>query len=138
MIKHSQSVTEIMSGNVRTVSPGQSLLDARELMEHYGIRHVPVLTGTELVGILSRTDIMRASWGVTRQEERENRQMLEGISVAEAMSPQPLAVAPHTTIREAAEALAELDLSALPVLDNGELIGIITTTDLIRFLLEQY
>lgn len=137
-MKHREPVTHIMSGNVRTVSPNQSLAEVRELMEKYNIRHLPVVTGQKLVGIISRTDIMRASWGVSRQEERENREMLQGISVAEAMSPEPLTITPHTLIREAAETLAELDLSALPVVEDTELVGIVTTTDLIRFLLEKY
>ncbi len=137
-MKHREAVSKIMSQDLRTVSPIQNLSEVRQLMEDYGIRHVPVLDGQHLVGILSRTDIMRASWGVTRQEERDNREMLQAILVSEAMSPKPVAVAPHTTIREAAEALAELDLSALPVVQDDELVGIVTTTDLIRYLLEQY
>lgn len=133
-----EPVSKIMSGHVRTVSPSQTLHEVREMMEHYGFRHVPVLESDNLVGILSRTDIMRASWGLTRQEERENRELLQGISVAEAMSRQPLTIAPHTSVREAAEVFAELDLSALPVVQDDELIGIVTTTDLIRYLLRQY
>lgn len=133
-----EPVSQIMSKHVHTVTPNQTLHEARELMEQYNIRHAPVVVDKALVGILSRTDIMRASWGLTRQEEREHRELLQGISVSAAMSSNPLMVAPHTTIREAAEVFAEMDMSALPVVQNNELVGIVTTTDLIRYLLGQY
>ena len=54
------------------------------------------------------------------------------------MAKVPLAISPDTTIKEAAEILAEQTFHALPVTDNGNLVGMLTTTDLIKYLLEQY
>ncbi|MEZ0369230.1 MAG: CBS domain-containing protein [Candidatus Sericytochromatia bacterium] len=137
-MKKREPVSHIMSTNVHCVLPTQNLLEVRELMDKKGVRHVPVLAGADLVGIISRTDVMRASYGVSRLEEEEQKQSLRGLRAEQVMSPNPVAVGPDTSIRESAELLAELDFSALPVLDQGVLIGIVTTTDLIRYLLEQY
>lgn len=137
-MKKREAVSHIMTKIVATAHRDQSVLDVRKLMEEKGVRHVPVVEGKNLIGIISRTDVLRASYGITPTEEQHNQGMLENVLVDAVMTHQPVSIHPDDSIREAAETLAELDFSALPVIDDGQLVGIITTTDLIRYLLEQY
>lgn len=137
-MKKREPISHIMSKEVHQIQPHQNLLEAREIMDKFGIRHLPVVEGAEVTGILSRTDIMRASYGISRAEEEENKAGLQLIKVEAAMTPKPVVVDPNTSIREVAEVFSNLELSALPVVENDNLTGIVTTSDLIRFLLEQY
>lgn len=137
-MKKREAVSRIMSKDVHSVHRHQNLLEVRELMEKHGVRHVPVVEAGNVVGMISRTDMMRASYGVTRTEEEQNKQGLINLKAEDVMSPGPVSVTPDTEIREVAEVLSELDFSALPVVENGSLVGIVTTTDLIRFLVEMY
>lgn len=137
-MKKREPVSHIMSKDVHTVHSHQNLLEARALMDEAGIRHLPVVDGANVVGILSRTDIMRVSYGLTRSDEEANKNALQVVRVDVAMTPNPVVISPDKSIREAAEILAELSISALPVVNEGALVGILTTSDLIHFLLEQY
>lgn len=137
-MKKREPVSHIMSKQVEVIHPHQNLYEAREKMDQAGIRHLPVVDGPNIIGIVSRTDVMRASYGLNRDQEAANKKALQLISVRDAMSPDPVTVADDTPIREVAEMLAEQDFSAVPVTHAGQLAGMVSTSDLIRFLLEQY
>lgn len=137
-MKKREPISHIMSKDVLSVTRNRNLLEARELMEQAGIRHLPVVDGGKVVGMLSRTDMMRVSYGLTRAEEEANKEGLQVVKVDAAMSLEPVIVDPDTPIREVAELFAAMDFSAVPVVKDDELVGMVTTSDLIRFLLEQY
>ena len=141
-MKKKEPVSHIMSKSVYTVdSESDSLYDAQKLMESKHIRHVPVVSGKKLTGMISLTDIQRISFGANLEGEKNtiDHAMFEMLSINQVMKHEPRTVTPEATIREVAEQLAIEEFHALPVVDNeNNLKGIVTTTDMVRFLIDQY
>jgi acetoin utilization protein AcuB len=107
-----------------TVSPQDTVATAQEKMTAGRFRRVPVVQDGALVGILTDRDIRRHV-GV---EERTR--------IGAAMSETPLSVSPQTTIEEAVQLMLKHQISGLPVIENGQVVGIITTSDVLRAFLE--
>ena len=112
---------EIMKSSVETVAPGDTADAAWERMRQRRIRHLVVMEGREVTGILSQRDIAKA-------EARQGR------AVADLMSAPAVTAEPRTTIRQAANLLRGRTLGCLPVVAKGKLLGIVTTTDLLELL----
>jgi acetoin utilization protein AcuB len=107
-----------------TVSPQDTLATALEKMTAGHFRRVPVVHEGVLVGILTDRDLRRHV-GV---EERTR--------VGAAMTETPLTVSPQTTVEEAVQLMLKHQISGLPVVENGKVVGIITTSDVLRAFLE--
>lgn len=112
---------DIMKESVETVGPGDTADAAFERMRRRRIRHLVVMDGSRVAGILSQRDIASA-------EARQGR------AVVELMSAPAVTAEPRTTVREAANLLRGRTLGCLPVLAKGKLLGIVTTTDLLELL----
>lgn len=116
-------VRELMRREVTTVEEGDELALAVQLMGWSGVRHLPVMRGPRVVGMLSQRDLL------ARVSPR-HRERVEG-TVGEAMST-PLHVAPpRMDTAEAAAIMVRERVDALPVVDAGALVGIVTSTDLL-------
>lgn len=137
-MKQRESVSHIMSVDLKTVHKKQNLADVNTLMETFKIRHVPVVDGEQVIGIISRTDLMHVKYGAMKGQEKLQEALLEQMSVEEAMTQTPTTVSSTLPIQDAGRILHEKDFSALPVVDEGKLVGILTSTDLIGYLLAQY
>jgi CBS domain-containing protein len=110
-----------------------------ELFRKHKIRHLPVLNGKKISGIISRTDINRLTFGALfENQEGADEAVLEILSIPQVMTGKPRVVQEDDTIKTVAEIFASEEFHALPVVENGELRGIVTTTDVIRYMLEQY
>lgn len=129
-----------MTKNVKSISLHDGTIEAaKDIMAENKIRHLPVTNGEELAGIISLTDIKRVSFGANYgQEAAVDKAVFSSLSLTQAMVYAPKVVSPETTIKEVAEILASEEFHALPVIDNTSLVGIVTTTDLINYLIEQY
>ena len=99
---------------------------------------MPVVSGEQLVGIISWSDLLRVSFGeFGNQDGRQLDAILDHTySVTGLMSTNPTSIEVSGTVRDAARILAEGNFHALPVVDGGKLVGIVTSTDLIKFLAE--
>jgi len=140
-MKKRESVSHIMTKDVKTMSLHDGgLQEAKSLMEENNIRHVPIVSGEKLAGILSLTDIHRVSFGANYgQENQVDQSIFKSLSISQVMKTDLRTVNPETTIKEVAEQLAVEEFHALPVVDNtGNLKGIVTTTDLVNYLIDQY
>lgn len=138
-MKQKVPVSEIMSKDLITISPDQSLYIAEKLFSRHNIRHIPVVENERLVGMLSHTDLLRISFsGLDESDDSIVPVIYEMYSVPEIMTRVPIFVEVTTTIKEVAEILSRQSFHSLPVLDKGKLVGIVTTTDLIDYLLAQY
>lgn len=139
-MKHRESVQKIMATNPLTVHEKQSVSEVHQLMVDKKIHHVPVVNGTTLIGLISATDLMRVSYGdVNKQDPRTVDALLDTYSIRDVMQEDILTLKPSDTVRDAAEHLARGDFHSLPVVDeDGSLAGMVTSTDLIKYLLEQY
>ena len=123
-----------MSRDLLTVDPATPLLDAARKMAQRRVRHLLVVDppgSTHLVGIVSSHDLyLAAESGVNpfspRAVDREAR------AVGAIMTPHPLAIASTTSIADAARVLRDKKYGCLPVVDHGELVGILTEHDILR------
>jgi CBS domain-containing protein len=139
-MKHNVPVHEIMSAAPVTVHEKQKVSDAHRLIVERKIHHVPVVSGQRLIGIISANDLLRVSWGdVNRQDPRMVDALLDTLTIRDVMQEDVVTVRPHETVRRAAELLAQGEYHSLPVVDDDEqLVGLVTSTDVIKYLLEQY
>ena len=118
-----------------------SLNTAENLFKTHGIRHIPVVTEENIVlGMLSYTDLLRISFAdaVFDDEESVDTIVYNMFTIEQVMVKKLVSASSTTTIREVASILANKDFHALPIVDNKKLAGIVTTTDLLNFLLKQY
>ncbi|WP_420570866.1 CBS domain-containing protein [Kordia sp.] len=139
-MKKRTPVSSIMTAEVITLNHTDSLDTAERLFKSKNIRHIPVVSGEEIIGMLSYTDLLRISFADATFEEEENVETIvyNMFTIEQVMAKNLVSVSSQTTIKEAAEILAKKEFHALPVVDEGKLVGILTTTDLINYLLDQY
>lgn len=134
MLDAERSVAEIM--RTKFVALGvKDKLDLADALMHFGrVRHLPVLDGSRLVGLLSQRDVLAHALSKALEfDSQERRTFLHSIDVAEAMSRKPVTVRRETSLREAARLLLAHRIGALPVVDeDGRAIGLVTETDLLR------
>lgn len=139
-MKKREYVSKIMATDLITVNTTNTLFDVKEIFETKKVRHIPVVSGDKVIGILSKTDFNRASYGVGHKDvqEKVTDALFHSLKIEDVMTPDPIAIEPETTIQEVAEIFAEQQFHALPVVEGGTLKGIVTTTDIIKYLLEMY
>lgn len=141
-MKKREPVSSIMSKNVHVVDINEKLDHVLEVIRKHGIRHVPVVEHQHLVGIISKTDINRLTFSsLFTGQEGSDEAIFEMLSISQVMSHKPRVVKADDSIREIAEILSVEEFHALPVVDSGDdskLVGIVTTTDVIKYMLEQY
>lgn len=132
-----RTVADIMSPNPITVTPRNAIRTAVNLMREGGFRRLPVVDRGRLVGIITDRDLRRAANSpfVVREQWYDNF-ILDHIEVGSCMTPNPLVVAPTTSIADAARIMREHKIGGLPVVADGQLVGIVTETDLLNCLIE--
>ncbi len=138
MKKH-EPISKIMSTHLITVHHGDPISKVRQLASEHGVHHIPVVSGDQLVGIISWSDILRVSFGdVFATDQRTVDATLDHtFTIEQVMKKNPISLTETATVREAAEILARGEFHAVPVVNGGKLVGIVSTTDLIKYLLDQ-
>jgi acetoin utilization protein AcuB len=128
------TVRELMTGSLITVRPDTAVLDARQTMIKERIRHLLVTNeSTELVGIITDRDIrLNLPSQATSLSVWELNHLLSRLTVGSVMTKAMITVGPDQHARDAAQLLLDHRIGALPVLDGGRLVGIVTETDLLR------
>ncbi|MGV6828022.1 MAG: CBS domain-containing protein [Flavobacteriales bacterium] len=139
-MKKRTPISSIMTKDVITLNHSDSLETAARLFKSKKIRHIPVVSGDQIIGMLSYTDLLRISFAdtISQEEESVNVMVYNMFTIEQVMAKNLVKVTSSTTIKEVAEILSKKEFHALPVVDNGKLVGIVTTTDLINFLLKQF
>ncbi len=115
---------EIMTTDVKVASPDERAEAAFQRMRNQRIRHLVILDGRRLVGVLSERDLGGARGSVLRTEK----------TVGDLMSKQAVSASPVTTVRQAANLMRARTVGCLPVMESGRLAGIVTLTDLLELL----
>ncbi|MBK6731443.1 MAG: CBS domain-containing protein [Bacteroidetes bacterium] len=130
-------VNDIMTSHVITINESDDLHEATQIFRRNHIRHIPVVKDGHITGILSRTDLNRLSFGALMEEESEaDESILNMLTIPQIMSRKPVTINPKATVKKVAEIFATEDFHALPVVENDVVVGIVTTTDVIKYLLE--
>ena len=131
-------VRERMSTRPVTITATVPITDALRIMRQNQVRRLPVLDEDgALIGIVSEKDLLYASPSpATSLSIYEMHDMLSRLRVTELMTPDPVTVTPDTLLEEAALIMADSKIGGLPVVKNGDLVGIITETDIFKVFLE--
>jgi len=141
-LRKNESVTKIMTKELQTINATTSLSDVGRIFTESNFHHLPVVSGSRLIGILSFVDLMRVnfadSFGVT-----ENQAVYEvldrTLNVEAIMTKEPTTLNSSQHIKDAAEVLSKGEFHALPIVDDaGDLLGMVTSADLLKYLVEQY
>lgn len=138
-MKKNEPITHIMSTELETIHEGEPVSKLRKLFEEGKIHHIPVVSGAELVGIVTWNDFMRISFGeFGNQDARGLDEILDHTyKISDVMIRNCTTISKTSTVRDAARLLVSHSFHALPVVDGEQLVGLVTSTDLIRFLAEQ-
>jgi CBS domain-containing protein len=129
-----RTASDVMTTHVATLSAGERLDLAEDIMHVGRIRHMPVVEGKQLVGVISVRDLLAASLSQAMEfEPAHRRAFLRSVSADEVMTRDPLTASPETPIVTVAERMCEQKIGCLPIVDgDGNLVGIVTETDLVR------
>ncbi len=125
------TVSDIMTKDVFVLDANDPVREAGRTFRNHHLRHAPVVSGGELVGMLSLVDLEREDQGGSASDAQ-----FMPLMVRDIMSPDPVSAQAHATIRQAATLFSEHDFHAVPVLEGDRVVGIVTTTDIIKFFLE--
>lgn len=128
-------VREWMTKDPVVVAPTVSIKAAWRILQERRIRHLPVVEGGRLVGIVTDRDLRRVLPSpATSLEIHELNYLLDKLTVAEVMTKDVITTAPFVSVPEAARTLLRNRIGALPVMEGGALVGILTQTDVLEAL----
>lgn len=132
-------ISTIMTAEVITLKPSDSLEKAEHLFKKHKIRHIPVVDKKRLIGMLSMNDLLRISFadGAFREEDNVSSSLYEMFTITQLMRNRLTMVNPENSIREVAEIFVQSEYHSLPIVSGDSLVGIVTTTDLIKYLLKK-
>ena len=131
-------IADRMKKNPATTTPDTSISDVSAKMKAEKVHRLPVLDDDRrLVGVISEKDILLAAPSpASTLSTYEINYLLSKLKVKNIMSRNPLTITKDTTVEEAVRIMVENDLSCLPVMENGYLVGIVSKSDMFRILLE--
>lgn len=135
-MKRRAPITSIMTDEVTAIDRTVPLSEVYKLLRQAPFHHVPVVENDKPVGIISSIDVLRLVYDVDGQADKAVGAMLDyQFNVDDAMTPGPRTLPDSATIRDAADVLADGDLHSVLITNgSGMLVGIVTSTDLIRYL----
>ena len=138
-MKH-ELVKDWMTADVVTIAPDATLPDAHRLMSDHNIRRLPVVQNNRLVGIVTRGDVRGAEPSdATSLSIWEINYLLAKLKVERIMTTNPLTTSPEATIESTAKIMLDHKVSGLPVVNNqGEVLGIITESDIFRLVVKTW
>ncbi len=129
-----KKVKDYMTAPIYVIERNEPIQRARNLMFKYGIGRIPVLDGGKLVGIVTKYDITNR---INQAAPEWRRRPIDKVPIQVVMTEKPITIFPDATMPQAAELMIENEISGLPVEKDGELLGMITTRDMIKYFSEQ-
>lgn len=129
----------VMTKKVVVANVNSKFSDVQQLFLEYDASHLPVMDGEVLMGIISDHDIMRAYADTLKKVGSVSIDHLDEVfKVEDWMTPNPVVMRSDDPIARAAEILGERRFEALPIVDDGDVVGIVTNKDLVSFLSQVY
>jgi CBS domain-containing protein len=123
-------VAELMQPDVKTIDPDATIADVVVSFADAHISALPVVDRAgRMLGVVSNTDVISVE---AEAEERDRRELLHDTAVRDIMTPRTLTIAPDADVRDAAREMLYAEVHRLFVEEDGELVGVISTTDIVR------
>ncbi len=130
-------VRKKMKKDLITITKEERMTTAKKILQEKNIRHLPVVEGKKLIGLVTNMDIRKAEASpATSLEIRELHYLLDKIKVSEIMTRNVLTVHPDTSVEEAATLIHDNKIGCLPVIEDGNLVGIITENDVMEIFIQ--
>jgi CBS domain-containing protein len=124
-------VADLMQTELESVAPDMTVAQAVIRLSDAHVHGVPVVdTGGQIVGVLTTTDVLNAAAETAGSEDRER--LFDQTTVEEIMTPRPMTVDPDTDVKEAAQQMLYLEVHRLFVEHDGQLMGVISQSDIVR------
>lgn len=120
-------LADVMERKVVRIGPKETIEEARALMARHHIRHLPVVDGREVVGVLSQLDVAPAAVAELARED----EFFAALPVERVMSP-PITLRPEATVRDAANLMRGRKIDCIPVVDDEHMVGIVTASDILE------
>ena len=134
-MRRDEPISTIMATNLVTLSINDDLVTAEKLFIAHKIKHIPVVRGKEIIGMLSYSDIQKVSASTLNEDKTSVDSYVHNTySIDQVMAKNIIAIPPYTSIKDTAELLTNKEFHALPVIEDSELVGIVTTRDLVKYL----
>lgn len=139
-MKKRELVSKIMTKNLVKLNLNDSLSKAEGLFKKNKIKHLPVVSGDKIVGMLSYSDLLRISFADATDDSGDyiESTVYDMFTLEQVMTSKVVCVESDDTIKDVAEILAREHFHALPVIEHDKIIGIVTSTDIINFFLESF
>ncbi len=138
-MKQRTPVSVIMTKNIIGLTRSDDLQRAEMLFKRHKIRHIPVVCGEAVIGMLSYSDLLKISYAdISEDEHNVDAVVYNMFTIEQVMVKDVVTISSETPIKEAAEILASREFHALPIVDDGTLVGIVTTTDLLNYFIKQF
>ncbi len=133
-------ISSIMTKNIISVDVNDGLDRAEHLFKKHNIRHMPVTRNKKIVGMLSMNDILRLSFadGAFLEEGSIKSEIYEMFNINMLMVRTPETISSTDTVRDATALLVKRKYHSLPVVDDGTVVGMVTTTDLLKYYLSMF
>ena len=129
------SIIEVMTKNVVCVTPDQYLLDVKHIYEKENFHHhIPVEENGKLVGMVSLIDFM---YHISGAGISDDNKVYKELKVKDIMTQKPFYLTTNSTINDVSKVLAEGNFHAVPVLENDNIVGIVSTADIIKHFLSK-
>lgn len=132
---NSNSIKLVMTKDVIYVSPEQNLLDVKHIYEkkrwHH---HIPVLENEKLVGMVSLIDFM---YNIVGAGINDDHAVYKKLKVKDIMTQKPFHLTTSASVEDVAKVLSTQHFHAVPILENGKLVGIVSTADIINYYLNK-
>ena len=126
-----------MTTEIITLTPDTTVLRAMSIIQQKGIRHLPVVEGKKVVGMVTNLDIQRVSASdASTLSVYELNYLLDKIKVSQFMTKKVFTVDPDEPIEAAAKLIYDHKIGSLPVVKNGELVGLLTSMDILETFIE--
>ncbi len=129
-----KKVKDYMSAPIYVIERNEPIQRARNLMFKYGIGRLPVLDGGKLAGIVTKYDITNR---LNQAAPEWRRRPIDKVPIQVVMTEKPITIFPEATMPQAAELMIDNEVSGLPVERDGEIVGMITTRDMMKYFSDQ-
>ena len=127
-------VREIMMGSPVTLKPEDTLDLANDIISLGRIRHIPIVDGSRLVGIVTERDLIGAAAAkIFGLKHKSKSALLKSVLIKEVMRKRVITAAPDTPIKDLAHLMADKKIGGVPVVSDGMVVGLVTTTDILRY-----
>jgi CBS domain-containing protein len=131
------TVRDLMAQDPATLGRNETLDLAESIMNLGRIRHMPVLDDGKIVGILSQRDLFRSALITALGFGRKTTSaLIKTITIKEIMTEHVITISPEATIKDAARLMIDKKIGCLPVVEDQKLIGLLTETDILRYVVE--